>query len=591
MQKEVTNTYVWELYEKGIDYINRINLTSKTDKCHRMYNGDQWHGLKSGGEDLPVLNFIKGVVKYKVATVAQNTMSAVYTPMGNHDEVTVKACEALNKHFKVMWERAKMDKHAWAMVKDACIAADSYIYFGGADVSQGQLIDNVNVLLGDEQNSDMQQQPYILLVERLFVKDIREEAKRNGVKKDDIDLIVSDEEVKNQLGDKQELNYAADEGKCTSVLYMYKDKEGFVHFAKSTKNVVYKPDEKIVAKLANGEASTVGLTKYPIANFTWEDKKGSARGCGDVEYLITNQIELNKTLARRAIAIKQCAYPKIAYIENAVANPDQLEQIGTKIGLRENGNAQNIQNLITYLNPSVISPDAKNFTDELITATKELAGAGDVATGQVDPTQASGAAIIASRDQAALPLNEQVARYRQFVEDVAVLWYDIWKAYNPNGLEIESENEMGNVETQTIPAEILDSMMVNVRIDVSQNNPFSKYAQEQAIMNLFTSQAISFEEMVEALDDDAVAPKGKLQDIIDKRGEQEKMKNALMQAMEQMKQQQMIIDDLQGKQGDVTKSNQVLEQALGQIKQQEEIISQMGGVGNEMQGMSDGNAY
>jgi hypothetical protein len=35
----------------------------------------------------------------------------------------------------------------------------------------------------------------------------------------------------------------------------------------------------------------------------------------------------------------------------------------------------------------------------------------------------------------------------------------------------------------------------------------------------------------------------------------------------------------------------VLEQALGQIKQQEEIISQMGGVGNEMQGMSDGNAY
>ena len=38
--------------------------------------------------------------------------------------------------------------------------------------------------------------------------------------------------------------------------------------------------------------------------------------------------------------------------------------------------------------------------------------------GQIDPTQASGTAIIATRDQAALPLNEQVARYRQFVEDV-----------------------------------------------------------------------------------------------------------------------------------------------------------------------------
>ena len=52
--------------------------------------------------------------------------------------------------------------------------------------------------------------------------------------------------------------------------------------------------------------------------------------------------------------------------------------------------------------------------------------------------------------------------------------------------------------------------------------------------------------------------------------------------MGQIKQQQMIIDQLQGQQGDVQKSNQLLGQALGQIKQQEEM---MGGMGNEMQGM------
>lgn len=581
MEKELTTTYIWQKYQKGIDYINKINLTNKTDRCHRMYNGDQWHGLKSGGEELPMLNFIKGVVKYKVSTVAQNTMSAVYTPMGERTEETVKACEALNTHFQIMWERAKMDKYAWAVIKDACIGADAYIYFGGADVTQSQLINNVNVLLGDEQNSNLQQQPYIMLVERLFVKDIKREAERNGIKKDEIELIISDENVNNQLGDKNEVEYATEDGKCTSILYMYKDEEGYVHFAKSTQSVVYKPDEKIVAKLSDGTASTIGLKMYPIANYIWEDTKGSARGCGDVEHLIPNQIELNKTLARRAIAIKQCAFPKIAYLESAVANPDQIDVVGAKIGVRD-GNANNIQNLISYLNPSVVSPDAKNFTDELITMTKELAGAGDAATGQIDPTQASGTAIIATRDQAALPLNEQVARYRQFVEDIANLWYDIWKAYNPDGLKIETEDEMGNETTQVIPAEVLDKMMINVRIDVSQNNPFSKYAQEQAIMNLFTSQAISFEEMVEALDDDSVAPKGKLQDIIDKRGEQEKMKNALVQAMEQMKQQQMIIDELQGKQGNAEQSNKLLAQALGQIKQQEEM---MGGMGDEMQGM------
>ena len=126
---------------------------------------------------------------------------------------------------------------------------------------------------------------------------------------------------------------------------------------------------------------------------------------------------------------------------------------------------------------------------------------------------------------------------------LAVLWYDIWKAYNPDGLTLESKDEMGNETLEVIP-EVLDNMMINVRIDVSQNNPFSKYAQEQAIMNLFTSQAITFEEMVEALDNDSVAPKGKLQDIIDKRGEKEDEEKCSCQAMQQMEQQQVIIDQV-----------------------------------------------
>ena len=539
--KEITCTNIWQLYQKGIDYINQINLVGKTDKCHRMYNGDQWHGVKSGGEDLPMLNFIKGIVKYKVATVAQNTMSAVYNPIGEHNEMAIKACEALNRHFQVMWERAKMDKNSWNVIKDACIGADSYIYFGGADVSKGQILDNVNVLLSDEQNPNIQEQKYILIVERLFVSDVREEAKRNGISKDDIDLIVADTKTENQLGNKQEVNYAQDDGKCTSILYMYKGEDGFIHFAKSTSAVVYKPDEKIVVKL-NEEETGQGLTYYPIVNFIWDDKKGSARGCGEVEYLIPNQIELNKTLARRAIAIKQCAYPKVAYMENAISDPSQIDTIGAKIGVKDM-NANNIQNLITYLNPTSVSPDAKNFTDELIVSTKELAGAGDAATGAVDPTQASGTAIIASRDQAALPLNEQVARYRQFVEDIAVLWYEIWKAYNPNGLNVETQDENGKDVVEMIPSEILDELMINVRIDVSQNNPFSKFAQEQAILNLFTTGAITFEEMIDVLDDDAVTPKGKLKDIVDKRQEMEenKTKAALAQALEQLKQYQQMM--------------------------------------------------
>ena len=135
----------------------------------------------------------------------------------------------------------------------------------------------------------------------------------------------------------------------------------------------------------------------------------------------------------------------------------------------------------------------KNLSDELVTMTKDLAGAGDSATGSIDPTKASGTAIIAVRDQLALPLNEQIATYKQFVEDLAKLWYDIWVTYNPNGLTVEMEEEEGGTSL-TIPAETLESLKVNVRIDVSQNNPYSKFAQEQSLESLFSMQAITFDE-------------------------------------------------------------------------------------------------
>jgi len=529
LSQEIT-TKIWDLYNKGIDYINKINLVNKTDKCHRFFNGDQWHGIKADNEELPILNFIKGVVKYKVATVAQNTMSAIFSPMDNGDAEAIKACEALNKHFSIMWERSKMDSLSWKIIKDACIQADGYIFFGKSDVSEGQLVDNVNVLLGDEQNSNIQAQPYIIIVERRFIKDMRKEAKANGISKEQIELIVSDNERSHQLGDKMEIDYNSDEGKGLSLLYLYKDDNGFVHIARSTKYVEYQPDTILTAKDPNAEetATPVGLKRYPLVNYIWEDKKGSARGCGEVEFLMPNQLALNKNLARRFIAVKQCAFPKVAYLENSISNPDEIDLIGAKIGIKD-GNAQNIQNYIAYLNPAVVSPDARNLSDELMTESKELAGAGDAAMGQVDPTQASGNAIIATRDQAALPLNEQIAKYRQFVEDLALLWYDIWVAYNPNGLSVQMDDN----QTMTISPELLARMKINVRIDVSQNNPFSKYAQEQSLISLLSSQHISFEEFIDALDDGSVTPKGKLKDIINKRQAQVESEEKVLIAQQQ----------------------------------------------------------
>jgi len=529
-------TDIWQKYERGVDYLHKISLTDRTDKAHRFYSGDQWNGLKSGGEELPSLNFIKSVVKYKVAMVAHNGMTAVYSPLDSTIAGANEACSLLGKYFARVWEKSKMDSMSWKVIKDAAIQGDSYLYFGeGADVSQSQLIDNVNIFLADEQSSDIQSQKYIIIRERRFVEDIKAEARENGCSEEEIDLIISDEERQDQLGDRMEVDYSEKDGKCISLLYMTK-KDGIVHISRSTQNVIYQPEEALKCT-RNGQETDIALKSYPIVNFIWDDKKGSGRGNGEVEFLIPNQIEINKTLARRAIAVKNTAYPMLAYAENLVNNPDELDVVGGKIAIN-NGNAQAVNQLVSYLSPAQISPDAKNLSDELLTLSRELAGAGDSATGSIDPTQASGTAIMAVRDQTALPLNEQVARYSQFVEDLAYLWFDLWVCYEQDGIEFEEESmDPLNPEPtlNRIDAATLQKLKVDVKIDVSKANPFSIYAEEQSLTNYWQAQAISFEEMVSALPEGGAAPKNKLQEIIDKRAQQQQMMQQIQMQMESLK--------------------------------------------------------
>lgn len=532
---ELTAEDIWSRYEAGLDWLRKTDLVERTDRAHRFYIGDQWHGMKVGGSELPVYNFIKPIVRFKVATVSQHLMTANYSPMDDMDEAALSACRELNRLFAMEWEKAKMDSKAWKVVKEAAIQGDAYLYFGeGGEAGGAQVLDNVNVLLSDERNGDLQEQRYIMIRERLFVEDVRRQAEENGI--EDVGSIVSDEEMELLLGEKKEQDWKSHsasaggtEGKVTCLLYLYKDDTGVVHVIRSTRNVIFAPDRALTVRTHRGEEAGRGLTSYPLVSFVWEEKKGSARGVGEVEPLIPNQLIVNKTAARREISIKQSAYPKLAYQEGAINNPAALDKVGGKIAVK-NTSAQAVGNMVAYLNPSQVSPDAKALCEEVVYQSRELAGAGDAATGSIDPTQASGTAIIAVRDQTALPLNEQVARYRQFVEDIALLWFDLWAVYRANGIYARTESG----EDIAVDGETLSRLKVNVRVDVGQANPFSKMAQEQTLSNLMAGKYISFEEYVDALPEGSAAPKAALQKIVTQR-----RAAAAEQAQQQMMMQQM----------------------------------------------------
>ena len=506
-------TDIWQKYEKCKNYMDGKSIVSKTERNWNFYIGDQWNGIKTGGQELPMLNFIKPIVQYKVSSVAQNAMTAVYSDMDANPSLQ-PVYEKLNKYWQQCWEKSKMNQAAWKALKAAAIQGDSYVYWEDADIlSPPTVIPNTCIFLSNENIDNIQEQEYIIVQERWSYDACVAHARKNKISEKEIKLITTDNDTQSQIFNKKEVD-----DKVTVLFYMEK-KDGVVRVGRATKTAIIEPVEPIQS-VKDGKPLK-SLTVYPIIPYVWEQVPNSARGIGEVEQLIPNQLELNKTLARRSMAVSIGAYPRLAYDANAIENPEDLNKVGVAIAVN-GGGAQSINQMISYLNATNISSDADKLSNDLLQITKDLAGATDYALGNVNPEQASGTAIIAVRDSAQVPLSEQVARYRQWAEDVSLLWLDLWIAYNPDGISFMADTEEGQIKVD-ITQEELNALKPTVRIDVSPDNQWTKLAEQQSLDNLFMNNQLTLEEYVEATPDNSSIPKAKLKAIIDKRKQEQQM--------------------------------------------------------------------
>ena len=521
----------WKLYQKGIDYISKKNIISKTNKNWNFFSGKQWEGIQAGGENLPFLNFIKPIIKHKVSTVSQNNMVAHYSDAeGNQELGPVYAM--LDQKFSACWEHANMDMILWSTIKDAAVTGDGILYFGTADMTDVQRLPNTALLYGDESEPDIQKQPYIIIHQRLLVNTVKDLARANGVPEDEIELIRPDQEKEYMVGNTEEVEEDSSSGNSkVTVLFYFTKCDGIVHIAKCTKNVVIEEIRPIASMNPDGSVRT-GLTYYPILKYSWEDYPNDARGLSEVEQLIPNQLEVNKTLARRSMIIKLTAYPRLAYDESSIRNPDELEKVGKPIAV-ETGGVQSINQMISYLNPAQSNGDPKHFADDLMEYSQELSGSGETAMGNINPNRVAASAIIAIRDQAALPLNEQVAKMKTFVEEYARLAIELWMVYNPDGMKVLTTEQDIYTGTETPVMRVItkddwDAMKPDIRIDTSQDSPWTKEAEQNLLDALLDKQHITFEEYVDLSTEHGIVPKNKLKKILEKR----KVEQAQMAAMQ-----------------------------------------------------------
>lgn len=541
-------TQVWRDYEKGVMYNRTKNLYTNTEKNYNFYYGMQWEGAKLGDIQPMVYNIIKPIVKYKLGVIYQNHYEIVYNPNTYETQqegfLLQELCKILNRHTAKVWELQQADKKVREASKDACINDEGIIhsYFDNEIVPE--VIDKNNVCYGNENSSDIQSQPYIIISYRLPVTEVREQAEKLGIENSQIELILPDSETQEQAGYKgitDEVNPM-----CLVLLKYYK-RNGKVFYTKATKNVELEKD------------IPTNMNLYPIAHYNWEEKKGSARGIGAVNGIIPNQIEINRIDARRALAVKIGAFQKLVYNSDLVENARALNTVGGAIKIKGGATVDDVRKAIGYISPSSMSADAGNLSQEMKANTRELEGAGDTATGNVDPTEASGKAILAVQQANQQPLSEQVENYKSFVEDIARIWFNMWKAYQVNGMQItyEQKDSEGNIIEQpgVIPYEVLERLEPNIKVDITPKSPYDRYAQEQSLENLFMSDKITFEEYVEALPEGSVMPKNVLEKIIERRKENQakltqmqieadKMNSAMNQVMAMQEQNGNAVDNI-----------------------------------------------
>ena len=552
----------YELYMRGKQFNEERGLFTSSKENYDFYYGNQWDGFESGDLNPIVLNIIEPIVDYKVGIVGQNDIAIIYKMFNEQKEdmkdVYQEALSVLNETARKTIEFNHLNNiNKRKLLKRAGIDAESVLYsYFDEDKKMiiTEVIPRTNIFYGNESESDIQAQPYIITVKRLDFKEAYNYAKdmvsKGKMEEDDLVALCPDEitlSEKDTDRGKEEVNDG-----ITFFTKFYRKSDGKVYFQIETKNVTVRKE------------SDTKLELYPIEHMLWEEVIDSARGMGIVSPLINNQIEINKTAMRRMIAIRLSAYPRLAYATGKIMNPGSLADIGSSIEI-DGDKVQAIDDAIKYVTPAVVSPDASNFQTELITTTRNLSNAGEAATGDIDAEKTSGRAILAIQRATQAPLNEQQDMFKAFWENVARIWLSIWKANMLNGMEITYEDTTGlSPEEKTIKLsrEMLKEIEADANVDITPTTAYDKNTKDLTLLDMFTNGMITLEELVDVTPTDSTIPKVELDRIIKLRKMKEK---AMAEIQKKASQVQSQMNNLM-----------VNQQAIGEVQEKGEAMALQG---------------
>lgn len=499
-------TKAWQYYELGREYNNRLtpNQYRTVDTNWEFFSGNQWLHIPETPAmsrlSRPVFNIIKRVTSLFVAQTTASATTVSFEPLSyfdgtNMSDPDTNASVYATEEVRNLYEKFKMDYRTREALFDGAVTGDYCAHFywnpdarpyGGAfEDTKGEiemeLVDGINVMFGNPNTCDVESQPYILIIGRDTVENLKWEAnqyRRNkkglgktgtASDKDTVESITGDAEWQWQTGVGGETEIVGDDDKTNKALYVYlytkvtkeenvidketglpktepvldengdpipeKDKKGkpILDFEG---NPVFKtkPLKQMVTSVHVTKATRnvnifedvdTGLSHYPIAWGNWEKQKNQYHGRALVTGIVPNQIFINSMFAMIFRHLQLQSFPKTIY--NAELISQWNNEVGVALGVRGLQPGQDLRSVATVLQPSDMSNQIVMCIDKCMAYTKECLGATDAQMGNLALENTSALMVLQSSSEA--PLENPRQGMLEWHEDVAKVLLDMIGTY------------------------------------------------------------------------------------------------------------------------------------------------------------------
>lgn len=524
---------IFSEYEKGTEFKNSIGergIAEQAKVNERFYVGDHWHGAQFG-KDRPLLRrpLIKRIHDFKFSHIASNPLAVNYTAEGipfvaeetesrqkikeammngetpkdsevSDDEISV-VMEALSSYFRTTAERVKFEIVKWMALRNAGVDGTTIVWcYWDETIKTGLYADNARqvaikgdlsievlnvsqVVFGDPYTDNVQRQPFIIIAQRLHIDEVKREAKRNGVSKNDIDTIKPDDDDGYSVNFNDNDTAESREVKRVTVLTkLYKEFDD---------NGDYKVMcTRVCKRTVIRKPFDMKIQSYPIAKMSWEPRRGSIYGVSDITYMIPNQIAVNRALSAEVWSMMTSGMP-ITLVNGSVITETFANTPGRTYKVF--GSAEDMQTAVRFVQPPQFNSQFINGIENLANNTLSDSGANDAALGNMRPDNA--AAIIQLQEASKAPLQVHINRFYDMIEDIARIWADFWlHMYGDRKLKITDKN---GVRYFAFSAERYKNLIINAKIDVGASTMRSEAVSIATLDNLLNAQRINFLQYLE----------------------------------------------------------------------------------------------